>query len=130
LAIEPIASFDSARAELNQVDLAILGYEREVDHAWLVQERRGFVYRRAGRTVGYGYIGFNNGPFALENSTDYPAVLAHAETQGAARRAEQISFEVPLINRAAVEHFLERHYIMDTIFSFYMADSAVGRLEN
>jgi GNAT superfamily N-acetyltransferase len=130
LAFEPIASLDSVRSELNQMDQSILGYERAEDHAWLLQEHRAFVYRRAGRVVGYGYVGFDNGPFALANSEDFPAVLAHAETQAAARHAEQVAFEVPLINRAAVEHLLQRHYLMDTIFMFYMSDAPLGRLEN
>jgi GNAT superfamily N-acetyltransferase len=130
LVIEPMTSLDSVRTDLNQLDNEILGYERAVDHAWLLEERRGFAYRRAGRLVGYGYTGINNGPFALANSEDFPAVLAHAETQAADRRAEKIEFEVPLTNRAAVDHLLQRHYIMDIIFTFYMSDAPLGRLEN
>jgi GNAT superfamily N-acetyltransferase len=130
LTIEPITAFESVRAELNQLDQDIVGYQRPEEHAWLALEHRGFVYRRAGRMVGYGYIGFNNGPFALQNADDFPAVLAHAETLTAARHAENVSFEVPLINRAAVDHLLGRHYRMDTIFALYMSDAPLGRLEN
>jgi GNAT superfamily N-acetyltransferase len=130
LAFEPITSLDSVMSDLNQLDQNILGYVRGEDHGWLAQDHNGFVYRRGGRVVGYGYIGISNGPFALENAGDFPAVLAHAETQGAARHAEQISFEVPLINRAAVEHLLQRHYVMDVIFMLYMSDAPLGRLEN
>jgi GNAT superfamily N-acetyltransferase len=130
LVVEPITSLDSVLSDLNQLDQSILGYVRGEDHTWLMQDHRGFVYRRGGRVVGYGYIGFNNGPFALANADDFPTVLAHAETQGAARHAEQISFDVPLINRAAVEHLLQRHYVMEIIFMFYMSDAPLGRLEN
>ena len=130
LAIEPITALESVLSDLNQLDHTILGYVRGEDHAWLLQDHRGFVYRRGGRVVGYGYIGFNNGPFALASADDFPAVLAHAETQGAGRHAEQISFEVPLINQAAVEHLLQRRFVMDVIFMFFMSDAPLSRLEN
>ena len=130
LSFEPITSLESVLPDLNLLDQSILGYERGEEHAWLNKDHRGFVYRRSGQVVGYGYMGFNNGPFALANSEDFPTVLAHAEGQAAARRADQTSFEVPLINRAAVEYLLGRHYVMDNIFALYLSDAPMGRLEN
>ena len=33
--------------------------------------------------VGYGYLGEHNGPFASLDANDFPAILAHAETEAA-----------------------------------------------
>jgi hypothetical protein len=71
-------------AVLGDIDEAVLGFRREVDHRWLLRERRAYVYYRNDRPVGYGYSGGPNGPFALLESADFPAVLAHAESEAAA----------------------------------------------
>jgi len=43
---------------VGSVDLAVLGYERPSDHAWMRRDGRfGWLYRdRAGRALGYGYL--------------------------------------------------------------------------
>ena len=130
LTIQAFSSADPVMPELRAIDREILGYERDVDHAWLAQTRTGHLYRRKGRVVGYGYAGGNNSPFALLDPADFPAVLAHAAGQAAARGAEETGFEVPLINRHAVDYLLGRGYRMDSFFCFHMADGPLGRLEN
>jgi hypothetical protein len=116
--------------ELRAIDQEILGYTRDVDHAWLATMKTGYLYRRNGRAVGYGYAGVDNGPFALLDAADYPTVLAHAAAQAAARGDAQTGFEVPLINRQAVQYLLRRGYRMGSFITFYMCDAPLGRLEN
>jgi GNAT superfamily N-acetyltransferase len=130
LTIEAFSQAEQVMSELQAIDREILGYTRDVDHAWLSQTRQGYLYRRDGHVVGYGYVGSNNSPFALLDAADYPAVLAHAEAQAAARADEETGFEVPLINRHAVDYLLRRGYRMDSFFAFHMCDESIGKLEN
>jgi GNAT superfamily N-acetyltransferase len=130
LVIEPFSSAEPLMPELRAIDREVLGYTRDVDHAWLAQSRAGHLYRRNGRVVGYGYTGRNNSPFALLDAADFPAVLAHAAAQAAARGEAEMGFEVPLINRHAVDFLLRRGYRMEPFFEFYMGDAPLGRLEN
>ena len=113
LAIEPYAEAGPVMSALRAIDREILGYTRDADHEWLAQDRQGYLYRRAGRVVGYGYAGPGNSPFALLDPADYPAVLAHAESQAAAEGLDETGFEVPLINQQAVNFLLRRGYKMD-----------------
>jgi GNAT superfamily N-acetyltransferase len=110
---------------LGAIDRAIIGHERPEDHRWLAADRHGFVYRRAGGLVGYGYIGPDSGPFALIEPNDFPAVLAHAESH-ACGRWDRFGLEVPLVNQSAVGHLLSRGYVMDSFTAVFMSDREFG----
>lgn len=114
---------------LRNVDRQIVGHEHDVDHAWLMADRDGLLYVRDGEVVGYGYTGHYNGPFALLNDSDFPAVLAHAERQ-AANEGRKFGVETPLINRAAVNYLLDRGYRLDSFFAFFMSDEPFGRFDH
>jgi hypothetical protein len=79
--------------------------------------------------VGYGYAGAGNGPFALLDENDYPAVLAHAESL-AAENGEEFGAETPLINRKAIEYFTQRKYRIDSFTVLFMSNEAFGKFEN
>ncbi len=130
LQVEPVTASAETLALLRELDEAVLGHGRDADHAWLLTNRQGYVYRRGGRPAGYGYLGYRNGPFALLEARDFPAVLAQAEA--AAARAGQATFgvEVPMVNRAAVEHLLARGFRFDAFFALFMSDVPLGRFEN
>jgi len=129
LAFEPISTSPETIARLQAIDLALLGHRRDEDHRWLLQNRSGYLYLRAGEPVGYGYAGYNNGPFALLHEADFPAVLAYAEQQAAAQ-GNDFGLEVPLINRAAVDYLLARHFRMDGFITMFMSDRPFGKFEN
>ena len=129
LTIEPIAPSAQAMGELIRIDNAILGFHREAEHAWLLENRRGHFYRRNKEVVGYGYLGEHNGPFALLDANDFPTILAHAETEAALKGTEFI-VEAPMINRAAVDYLLSRGCKLESFFEFFMADSLFGKFEN
>ncbi len=65
LTIERITPSAQAMGELIRIDNAILGFHREAEHAWLLQNRQGHFYKRDKEFVGYGYLGEHNGPFAV-----------------------------------------------------------------
>ena len=114
---------------VNQIDEQILGHLREPIHKWLIGTRSGVVYKRDEKIVGYGYLGNGNGPFALLDENDFPAVLAHAESR-AAERGEEFGVETPLINKKAIQYFLERKYRLDAFTVLFMSNEPFGRLEN
>jgi GNAT superfamily N-acetyltransferase len=129
LTFEPIAVSPANLDILGMVDMALLGHRREVDHIWLLENRQGYLYRREGQPVGYGYLGQSSGPFALWHEADFPAVLAHAETEAAGRGID-FGVEVPLINRTAVGYLLSRGCRMDQFMALFMADRPFGKFEN
>lgn len=129
LKIVPASPSAETFAALRQIDTQILGHEHDEDHAWLIEQRDAYLYMREGTVVGYGYCGHYNGPFALLQDADFPAVLAHAESH-AARRGSKFGVEVPLINRAAVDYLLGRGYQLDSFFALFMSDEPFGKFDH
>ena len=115
--------------QINHIDQQILGHQREAIHQWILTTRPGFVYKRNGEIVGYGYIGSNNGPFAVLDENDFPTILAHAESTKA-EIGEEFGVETPLINKKALQYFLERKYQMDSFTVLFMSNEPFGRFEN
>jgi hypothetical protein len=130
LSIEPMTESAATLRTLQAIDLAVLGHRRDIDLAWLLNTRSGFLYRRAGQPAGYGFTGRQRGPFALLEAADFPAVLAHAETHAHGLGLPDFGVEVPLINEIAVQHLLGRGYRMDGFFALFMSDKPFGRFEN
>lgn len=108
---------------LADLDLAIHGHRRDEDHLWLMQDRAGFLLLRDDRAMGYGYVGPYSGPFVMQDNKDYPAMLAYAESVAAAQGLETLGFDVPMLNRAAIDYLLARSYQMSPFFCFYMCDA-------
>jgi GNAT superfamily N-acetyltransferase len=130
LTFEPISETAETLAALDAIDTEILGLRRTIDHVWLIQQRQGYIYRRNGEVVGYGYHGESSGPFALLDASDYPAVLAHAEREAAAASRSNFGVELPMINRAAIDYLLGRGFQLDGFFPFTMTDVPFGKFEN
>jgi GNAT superfamily N-acetyltransferase len=119
LTITPITQ--TSIAELAQIDQAIHGHRRDIDHKWLMGHRSGFLLWRDQRAVGYGYVGrAYSGPFALLDAQDYPAALAHAEEIAFTEGHLSFGIDVPMLNRTAIKYLLARGYHMSPFFCFYM----------
>jgi GNAT superfamily N-acetyltransferase len=130
LVFKPIQDSPSNLAILAEIDKAVLGFKRDVDHSWFLTERDGFLYFRGGKPVGYGYLGVRNGPFALFNPKDFPDVLAHAESQAADNGHREFGVELPMVNTVAVDYLLERGFKMDVFLALVMNDDPVTKFEN
>jgi hypothetical protein len=116
-------------AALAAIDHAVFGFTRDADHTFLLHERRGYLYRWGGEVVGYGYVGEQaSGPFAVLHTTDFPAVLAHAETEAATAGVQELALMVPMINAAAVSYLLARQYQLGG-FLFFMSDTHFAKFE-
>ena len=115
--------------DINRIDLQIIGHARGIIHRWVATAREGYIYKRGGEVVGYGYLGGGNGPFAVLDENDLPAVLAHAECL-MAERGEEFGAETPLINRKAIEYFVQRKYQLDSFTVLFMSNAPFGKFEN
>ncbi len=115
--------------DMNRIDQQMIGHAREIVHRWVITTRSGFVYKRDANIVGYGYVGESSGPFVLLDEDDFPAVLAHAESTRATIGGE-FGAETPLINKKAIQYFLERKYRIDTFTVLFMSNEPFGRFEN
>ena len=114
---------------MNQIDKQIIGHSRPVVHAWVATTRDGFVYKRRNEVVGYGYVGSSSGPFAVLDENDFPAVLAHAESL-VAEKGGEFGVETPLINKKAIQYFLDRKYQIDSFTALFMCNVPFGKFEN
>jgi GNAT superfamily N-acetyltransferase len=132
LRAEPLVTDPTTLDGLAIIDRALLGYRRDVDHVWFAEQQRGLVYRRGAELVAYGYApsapGWG-GPYAALDPGDLPRVLADAET--AAHRAghPEVSFDVALVNRAALGHLLGRGYQLESFPMIFFADADLGQLD-
>jgi len=85
--------------DLAILDAQVTGIERAVDHAFHLAEdgRRGWLFRRAGRPVGYVMYRPNGriGPLGCLDAADVAPVLRHALVHLAAQGREQVSARVP-----------------------------------
>jgi GNAT superfamily N-acetyltransferase len=118
---------------VHAVDDEVLGHRREVDHRWFAAEREGYRYVRDGRLVGYGYVGrpdqSGNGPYAVLDPADLPAVLSHAERKRHELGATETEFEVALHNEVAIDHLLGRGYRMDTFMTLVCSSQPFGQFD-
>jgi GNAT superfamily N-acetyltransferase len=114
---------------LAEIDRANLGFRRDVDHQWLRTVREGYLLHLGSRLVGYGYVGgIYNGPIAVLDEADWPAVLTFAEGRAAAL-APVMSLDVPLVNRAAAAWLLGQGYRMSDFVNYYLSDEPAGHFE-
>jgi len=132
LAVESL-DLERDMASVNAIDHNVLGHRREVDHRWFAEEREGYRYLRDGSMVGYGYVARpdrgGTGPFAVLDASDLPAVLSYAEGRRHQLGAEDAWFEVPLHNRAAIDHLLGRGHRMDPFMTLVCSSAPFGSFD-
>ena len=131
LVIELADASPASFEDLGRIDLSILGFRRDVDHQFLTSDRSLYFYKRNGQVIGYGYIKADYyGPFAVLEKDDFPAVLAHAETEAHKMGASVVGFEVPTINSSAIGHLLKRGYRLEGFLGSIMSEKPFGKFEN
>ena len=130
LAIEAATPSAAAIQIMGDMDTRLLDHRRDVDHRWLIGQRQGYLYHRAGRPVGYGYVGQTSGPFLLLDEADFPAVLTHAEGEAARQGRSHFGLEVPVVNHRAVNYLLSNGFCIDRFMAQFMSDSPAGSFGN
>jgi GNAT superfamily N-acetyltransferase len=128
LLIEPLNLNEHFEA-IHRIDREIVNHTRADIHHWLASVRDGYVYKRGGEVVGYGYVGGSHGPFAVLDDDDFPAVLAHAESL-MAEKDEDFGVSVPLVNKKAIDYLLMRKYQIDSFSAILMSNVPFGKFEN
>ena len=128
LEIEPL-QLETHLDALDRIDREILQHTRGHLHRWIASSRDGFIYKRNGNVVGYGYVGSSNGPFAVLDANDFPAVLAHAESR-MAEQGKDFGAETALINSKAIQYFIDHKYQIDSFSAIFMSNVPFGRFEN
>jgi GNAT superfamily N-acetyltransferase len=111
--------------ELAAIDREILGFRRDLDHAWLATQRPGWLYRRDGMAVGYAYHPTEpawGGPYATLEPADLPVLLADAETAAAEAGHTTITFDMALTAHVAWEHVLGRGFRVDPFVMLLFTD--------
>ena len=117
--------------DLGRIDRAILDFQRDPDHAWLASQRPGWLYRRAGRAVAYGYHPSRpawGGPYAAVEAADLPVLLADGETAAAAAGHDDVTFDLPLTARAGLDHLLGRGFHVDPFVMLFFTDGPTDGL--
>jgi GNAT superfamily N-acetyltransferase len=128
LLIEPLNLNEHLEA-IHRIDRELIHHTRTDIHHWLADVRDGYVYKRGGEVVGYGYVGGSHGPFAVLDDHDFPAVLAHAESL-VAEKGEDFGVSVPLVNQKAIDHLMARKYQIDSFSALLMSNVPFGKFEN
>ena len=131
LVIETPEAAHAPLEAMNDIDERIIGHRREVDHHYLISDRKLHLYKRGKKIVGYGYLQKDLfGPFALIDDKDFPAVLSHAETWAYEAGASAVGFETPTVNKAAIAHLLKRGYHLEGFMGSIMSDEPFGKFTN
>lgn len=116
--------------EIAAIEEAVFGYPRHADYPWLFAQREPYLYRRAGRAVGFAFFSESGqGPIAALEPADLQAILLHLEARAHARGMESISFEVPTINEVAMQHLLGRGFKIDAPLNLLMSNVPFGRFD-
>jgi hypothetical protein len=129
--LELVRAADEHIPALRRIEAEVLEFERgEADFAWLLGDREGWLYRRAGRDIGFAFLGVRGlGPIATLAPADQVPVLSHVEQRAAALGRSEIGFEVPMVNEVAMRHLLERGFRLDTFFTFLLSSRPFGQFD-
>ena len=131
--LEPEPLVTASVAELAALDGEVTGIERGVDHAFYLGEdgRRGWLYRRAGRPVGYVMHRPNGriGPLACLDAADVAPVLRHALVQLAAQGCAHVTVRVPAPCTAAQRVLWNAGFVPEGTPGLLLASEPFGRLD-
>jgi GNAT superfamily N-acetyltransferase len=123
------ATFDDV-GEVAAIEEAVFGYPRHAEYAWLFEQREAYLYRRAGRTVGFAFFSdTGQGPIAALEPADLRPILLHLEARAHARGMDSISFQVPTINEVAMNHLLGRGFRIDAPLNLLMSNVPFGKFD-
>ena len=133
LVIQPIEDTLKNILILNEIDRALIGYTREIDHHWLIKSKHGHFYLRNNKVVGYSYFGNRAGPIAMLHNPDFSIALAHVEsemTRTVDEMYDKVILCVPMTNHTALDYVLKRGYHTDSFFEHFLSEKPLGRYEN
>jgi GNAT superfamily N-acetyltransferase len=127
--VEPIT--EATLDEVAAIDGEVLGYGRgDRELRWLLGDREGHLYLQDGSVVGFGFVSAaRTGPIAARSPDVVPEILAHIEARAAALGADEVAFEVPTPNEAAMTHLVGAGYRFDGFPTYLMSNRPFGRFD-
>lgn len=129
-AVEIVSASTEDIEELTAIDAAVLEFSRGAEFAWLLETREGYLYRRDGRAIGFGFVNASHaGPVAARAPADQVPILAHLETRAAELGQKRFSLETPMVNEVAMRHLLGRGFRMDGFYTFLMSSRPFGSFD-
>ena len=115
---------------VREIERAVLEFDRGEELEWLAGLREGYLYRRAGRPIGFSFVSLAGcGPIAALDAADQPAILAHVESRAAELGVAELSLELPMVNEVAIRHLLDRDLRFDPFYTFLMSSRPFGRFD-
>ena len=129
--LEPLRATDADAPALAEIERRVLEFDRGTEEfRWLLAEREGYLYRRDGTPVGYGFVGQSgSGPVAALDPGDQVDILRHLEARAHDFGRKELAFEVPMVNEVAMRHLLARGYQMDTFLTLMMSSRPFGHFD-
>jgi GNAT superfamily N-acetyltransferase len=129
--LEAVAATSDDIGVLSGLERDVLGYDRGHEFRWLLDNRRGYLYRRAGRLQGSAFMGPRGGigPVAVADAADLPGILDHLERKAAELELADMSVDVPGPNGTAMRHLLSRGLKMDPFITLFMASRPFGHFD-
>jgi GNAT superfamily N-acetyltransferase len=116
--------------QLAAIETAVIGYPRHADYPWLIEQRHGYLYRRDGDAVGFGFVSEGGqGPIATLEPADQVAILRDLESRAHALGMETVSFEVPMVNEVAMRHLLGRGFRIEPPLTMLMSNVPFGSFD-
>ena len=127
---QPIDGERAIQAQ-REIELTVLGHRRSDDEIrWLLDRRRGNLYRRGDRIIGFSFLGRDgSGPMAVLEPSDLPAVLLHVEGLARSIGLERLELQVPAPNDVAIRHLMGRRYRFDSWINILMSDRPFGQFD-
>jgi GNAT superfamily N-acetyltransferase len=127
---QPIDGERAIQAQ-REIELTVLGHRRSDDEIrWLLDRRRGNLYRRGDRLIGFSFLGRDgSGPMAVLEPSDLPAVLLHVESLARSIGLERLELQVPAPNDVAIRHLMGRRYRFDSWINILMSDRLFGQFD-
>jgi GNAT superfamily N-acetyltransferase len=132
-ALDPEPLTPASVADLGAVDVAVTGLDRAVDHAFYLGEgdRRGWLFRRAGRPAAYVMYRLNGyvGPLACLDPADVGAVLRHTLGQLASLGMEKVRLGVPASCEEGQRVLWDTGLVFTDTPGLLLASRSFGRLD-
>lgn len=124
LEFERLSPSSASVEQIAAIEAQVIGHRREVDTAFILEERPAWLARRGGEVIGFAFGAHDElaGPMAALDPADIPALLAFVETRAAEAGEPNIDFSVPMANTLAVRPLLDRGLRIDPFVAMLLAD--------
>jgi GNAT superfamily N-acetyltransferase len=128
--LEARATTPNDTSLIAELERTVVGYSRDADYPWLIDQREGYLYRRHGRVVGFSFLSATGcGPIAALEPADQRSILLHVERRAHESGVDELNFQVPTVNAIAMNHLLGRGFKIDAPLNMFMSNREFGHFD-